>query len=71
MDCKRHYVPMHPDDVSLGFQRRMVRIRINRRSLVCDDCGEPLNDAADAVAVTMWRGEFEFAAWEHDYGVIL
>lgn len=35
-------------------------------SLMCDDCGLPINDGQDAAAITMWRGN-EPAPWEKEY----
>lgn len=39
----------------------------NPASLMCDDCGNPIKDGDQAVAVTMWRGDVEPPAWEQDY----
>jgi hypothetical protein len=39
-------------------------------SILCDSCGEPINDGEIALAVTMWR-EGDMAEWEAAFGNVL
>lgn len=79
--CAPKRLPMHPEDVANGFQRRCVELRARRpeghgvriggeffpsRSLVCDDCGQAIADGARVMAITMWR-DIEPGPWEEDY----
>lgn len=73
--------PMHPEDVMNGFHRRRTVLQAKRpsdhglaingefhplASLICDHCGEKINDGDGAVAITMWQG-VEPYFWESDY----
>lgn len=66
-DCKSRYMPMHPEDVSAGWQRRFVPLILSA-SLCCDQCNADLEPNAPAVAVTMWRDGIEPRDWESSYG---
>lgn len=68
-DCNKHYMPMHPEDVAAGWQRRFVDLTIAGH-LSCDWCNRRLEPGAPTVAVTMWRDNIEPYTWETAYGSI-
>ena len=42
---------------------------VQNASLVCDTCGEAINNGDPCVAITMYRG-VEPPAWEQEFGAI-
>jgi len=64
--------PSDPEDFALGWRSRRLRLTANAsRSLLCDNCGEAIQDGKPMIAQTFWNqnNEGEPPAWEQLYGI--